>query len=146
MQLPVAHAQNILPDIVISGHVTYVTSGHVTSGHAQSSDPPHDPPQMRLCPYPYTSHPSGSILNRTNRVIDPVIKRGGLRSINRFKPAIFCCACPKSVPGFPTSFVMVLVCAKMRGDCSFLFILVELLTKVRIWISSVICGGLFSLC
>jgi hypothetical protein len=34
----------------------------------------------------------------------------------------------------------------MRGDCSFLFILVELLTKVRIWISSVICGGLFSLC
>ena len=35
-QLSVAHAQNILPDMVISGHVTDVTSGHVTdvtSGH-----------------------------------------------------------------------------------------------------------------
>jgi hypothetical protein len=40
---------------VTSGHVTDVTSGHVTSGHAQWSDPPHDPPQMRLCPYPYTT-------------------------------------------------------------------------------------------
>jgi hypothetical protein len=34
-----------------SGHVTTVTSGHVTSGHAQWSDPP----QMRLCPCPYTT-------------------------------------------------------------------------------------------
>ena len=31
---------------VISDHVTDVTSGHVTSGHAQWSDPPHDPTQM----------------------------------------------------------------------------------------------------
>ena len=45
-QLPVAHAQNILPDRVTSGHVT---SGHVTSGH----DPPYDSLQMwlELCPY-----------------------------------------------------------------------------------------------
>jgi hypothetical protein len=34
-QLPVTHAQNILPDNVTSGHVTDVTFGHVTSGHAQ---------------------------------------------------------------------------------------------------------------
>ena len=34
-QLPVAHAQNILPDSVTSGHVTDVTFGHVTSGYAQ---------------------------------------------------------------------------------------------------------------
>ena len=31
-QLPVAHAHYILPDIVTPGHVTDVTSGHVTSG------------------------------------------------------------------------------------------------------------------
>ena len=37
------------------GHVTNVTSGHVTSGHAQWSDPPHDPPQMRLELSPYTT-------------------------------------------------------------------------------------------
>ena len=49
----VAHAQNILPDRVTSGHVTDVTD--VTSGHAQWSDPPHDPPQMLICPYPYTT-------------------------------------------------------------------------------------------
>jgi hypothetical protein len=54
-QLPVAHTQNILPDRVTSGHVTDVTSGHVTSGHAQWSDPPQDPPQIRLCPSPYTT-------------------------------------------------------------------------------------------
>jgi hypothetical protein len=41
---------------VTSGHVTDVTFGHVTSGHAQWSDPPHDPPQMRLCPCPYTTY------------------------------------------------------------------------------------------
>ena len=43
-QLPVAHAQNILPDrvtscrvtAVTSGHVTTVTYGHVTSGHVTS--------------------------------------------------------------------------------------------------------------
>ena len=37
-------AQNILPDRVTFGHVTDVTSGHLTA-----------PPQMRLCPYPYTT-------------------------------------------------------------------------------------------
>jgi hypothetical protein len=46
---------------VTSGHVTGITSGHVTSdhltsGHAQWSDPPHDPPQIWFCPYPYTTH------------------------------------------------------------------------------------------
>jgi hypothetical protein len=46
---------------VTSGHVTDITSGHVTSdhltsGHAQWSDPPHDPPQIWFCPYPYTTH------------------------------------------------------------------------------------------
>jgi hypothetical protein len=46
---------------VTSGHVTgvtfgHVTSGHDTSGHAQWSYPPHDPPQMRLCPCPYTTY------------------------------------------------------------------------------------------
>jgi hypothetical protein len=50
-QLPVAYAQNILPDRITSGHVTDVTSGHATSGHAQWSDPP----QIRLCPSPYTT-------------------------------------------------------------------------------------------
>jgi hypothetical protein len=38
-QLPVAHAQNILPDRVTSGHVANVTFGHVTdvtSGHVTS--------------------------------------------------------------------------------------------------------------
>jgi hypothetical protein len=38
-QLPVIHAQNILPDRVTSCHVTAVTSGHVTtviSGHVTS--------------------------------------------------------------------------------------------------------------
>ena len=55
-QLPVAHAQNILADRVTSGHVTDVTSGRVTSGHAQWSDPPHDPPQMLIYPYPYTTN------------------------------------------------------------------------------------------
>ena len=40
---------------VTSCHVTDVTSGHVTSGHAQWSDPPHDPPQMWLELYPYTT-------------------------------------------------------------------------------------------
>ena len=76
-QLPVAHAHILLPDMVTSGHVTdvtsghvtdvtsghmtdvtsgHVTSGHVTSGHAQWSDPPHDPPQMRLFRYPYTTY------------------------------------------------------------------------------------------
>jgi hypothetical protein len=62
-QLPVAFAQNIFPDRVSSGHVTDVssghvtdvTSGHVTFGHAQWFDPPHDPPQIRLCPSPYTT-------------------------------------------------------------------------------------------
>ena len=54
-QLPVAHAQNILPDRFISGHVTDVASGHVNSGHAQWSDPPHDPPQILICPSPYTT-------------------------------------------------------------------------------------------
>jgi hypothetical protein len=39
-QLPVAHGQNILSGRAISSHVTDVTSGHVTSGHAQWSDPP----------------------------------------------------------------------------------------------------------
>jgi hypothetical protein len=52
-QLPVAHAQNILQDIVTSGHVTDVTSGHVTSGHVTSGCSPIAPPQMRLCPSPY---------------------------------------------------------------------------------------------
>jgi hypothetical protein len=33
----------------------HVTSGHVTFGHAQWSDPPHDPPQIRLELYPYTT-------------------------------------------------------------------------------------------
>jgi len=33
---PVAHAQNILPDRASSGHVTDVTSGHVTSGSSSS--------------------------------------------------------------------------------------------------------------
>ena len=49
-QLPVAHAQNILP----TGHVTDATSGrvtHVTSGHAQWSDPP----QILTELYPYTT-------------------------------------------------------------------------------------------
>jgi hypothetical protein len=50
-QLPVAHAQNILPDRVTSCHVTDVTSSHVTSGHAQWSDPP----QMLTELYPYTT-------------------------------------------------------------------------------------------
>ena len=40
---------------VTSCHVTDVTSGHVTSGHAQWSGPPHDPPQMWLKLYPYTT-------------------------------------------------------------------------------------------
>ena len=35
-QLPVADAQNILPYTVISGHVTDVTSGHITSGSTPS--------------------------------------------------------------------------------------------------------------
>ena len=33
------------------------------------------------------------------------------------------CVCPKSGPGFPTSYVMVFVCAqlaKMRDSCSFI--------------------------
>jgi hypothetical protein len=54
-QLPVAYAQNILPDRVTSGHVIDVTSGHVTDvtfGHAQWTDPPHDPPQMITEMYP----------------------------------------------------------------------------------------------
>jgi hypothetical protein len=57
-QLPVAYAQNILPDRVTSGHVIDVTSGHVTDvtfGHAQWTDPPHDPPQMITEMYPYTT-------------------------------------------------------------------------------------------
>jgi hypothetical protein len=37
---------------VTSGHVTF---GHVTSGHALWSDPPHDPPQIRLELPPYTT-------------------------------------------------------------------------------------------
>ena len=37
-------------------HVTNATSGHVTSGHAQWSDPPHDTPQMRLELFPYTTN------------------------------------------------------------------------------------------
>jgi hypothetical protein len=44
------HAQNILPE----RHVTDVTSSNVTdvtSGH----DPSHDPPQMIMCPSPYTT-------------------------------------------------------------------------------------------
>jgi hypothetical protein len=40
VQLPVAHAQNILPDMVTSGHVTNVSSGHVTSGHVTSGCSP----------------------------------------------------------------------------------------------------------
>jgi hypothetical protein len=36
-------------------HVTDVTSGHVTSGHAQWSDPPHDPPQIITELSPYTT-------------------------------------------------------------------------------------------
>jgi len=36
--------------------MTNITSGHDTSGHAQWSDLPHDPPQMRLCPCPYTTY------------------------------------------------------------------------------------------
>ena len=35
-QLPVAHAHNILPDMATSGHMTDVTSGHVTSGRTTS--------------------------------------------------------------------------------------------------------------
>jgi hypothetical protein len=50
-QLPVAHTQNILP----IWHVTDVTSGHVTSGHAQWSDPPHHPPQIITELSPYTT-------------------------------------------------------------------------------------------
>jgi hypothetical protein len=38
--MTVAHAQNILPDrhvtVVISGHVTDVTSSHLTAGHVTS--------------------------------------------------------------------------------------------------------------
>ena len=63
-QLPVTHVQNIFPHMVTSGrvtdvtsgHVTDVTSGHLTSGHAQWSDPPHDPPQMIIELYPYTTN------------------------------------------------------------------------------------------
>ena len=35
---------------------SHVTSGDVTSDHAQWSDPPHDPPQIltELCPYTTT--------------------------------------------------------------------------------------------
>jgi hypothetical protein len=40
---------------VTSCHVTDVTSGHVNFGHAQWSYPPHDPPQMWLELYPYTT-------------------------------------------------------------------------------------------
>ena len=40
-QLPVAHAQNILPDMVISGHVTDVTSGHVTDFTSGSTTSQH---------------------------------------------------------------------------------------------------------
>jgi hypothetical protein len=97
-QLPVAHAQNILPNRAHDwrhfrsrdwryfrdwcyfcdwrhfrskaplGRIlrnfrlcmrrTYSRTSHVddvTSGHAQWSDPPHDPPQMRLCPCLYTT-------------------------------------------------------------------------------------------
>ena len=53
--LPVAHAQNILPNRITSGHVTDVTSNHVISGHAQWSDPPHDPPQILTDLSPYTT-------------------------------------------------------------------------------------------
>ena len=35
-QLPVAHAQNILPDMASSGDVIDVSSGHVTSSHVTS--------------------------------------------------------------------------------------------------------------
>ena len=38
--IPVAHAQNILQDMVTSGRVTDVTSGHVTSGHVTSGCSP----------------------------------------------------------------------------------------------------------
>ena len=47
-QLPVAHAQNILPDMVTSGHVTNVTSGHVTSGHVTSVAPHCSPSNASL--------------------------------------------------------------------------------------------------
>ena len=47
---------------VTSGHVTDFTSDHVTSGHAQWSDPPHDPPQMWLELSPYTTMVVESIL------------------------------------------------------------------------------------
>jgi hypothetical protein len=42
-----------------------------------------------------------------------------------------CCTCPKPGPGFLTSYVVVYFCAKwvkMRGDCPFLLILMELMT------------------
>ena len=55
-QLPVTHAQNILPNRASSGHVT---SGHFRSCHFRSSirnDPISlDPPQMLLCNHPYTT-------------------------------------------------------------------------------------------
>ena len=62
-QFPVAHAQNILPDRFTSGHVTDVTSGHVNSGHAQWSDPPHAPPQILICPSPYTTDIFTDVVN-----------------------------------------------------------------------------------
>ena len=37
-------------------HVTNVASGHVSSGHMTSGHvPPHDPPQIIICPWPYTT-------------------------------------------------------------------------------------------
>ena len=59
--LPVKKAPlgRILRNFRLHMRITYFRTGHmtdVTSGHAQWSDPPHDPPQMRLCPCPYTTN------------------------------------------------------------------------------------------
>jgi hypothetical protein len=67
-QLPVAHAQNILPNRAPSCHVTF---GHFRSSMRTVSLPV-APPQMRLEPYPYTT--GITVLTVISKIVETIIK------------------------------------------------------------------------
>jgi hypothetical protein len=67
-------------------------------------------------------------------VVTNIIIREGELKLNK----LLFCSCPKPGPGFPTSYVVVLLCVQWFEMRGVLLMIVELLTTEKIFVSSVI--------